>query len=155
MRGNPMRSKGFTVIELILVIAIAAILLAVAVPWFSNYLDTKTLQTSMRQIEADLRNVQQKSKATSVPYEVELVPGNTFYKIYSAPPGQSEQLIETKELSRGVKISGNTAAGNKIVYYQPTYTSETNGGTIDLVSPKGRYGQVTVTPTSGKITLSP
>jgi len=150
-----MRSKGFTVVELILVIAIAAILLAVAVPWFSNYLDYKALQTSMRQVEADLRNAQQKSKAASTPYEVKLAPGDTSYTIWAAPPSQPGQLIETKELSQGVKIADNTAANCKIVYYQPTYTSETNGGTITLVTPKGKYGQITVTPTSGKITLSP
>ncbi|MCR4432851.1 MAG: prepilin-type N-terminal cleavage/methylation domain-containing protein [Caldiserica bacterium] len=150
-----MRNKGFTLIELVLVIVIAAILLAVAVPWFSNYLDYKALQTAMRQVEADLRNAQQKSKAASVPYKVELAPGNTFYKIWAAPPGQAEQLIETKELPQGVKVSGNTATDYKIVYYQPTYTSETNGGVITFISPKGRTGQLTVTPTTGKISLSP
>lgn len=153
--GPSMKNKGFTLTELVIVMVIASILIAVAVPWFSNYLDYKALQTAMRQVEADLRNAQQKSKAASVPYKVELKPGNTFYKIWAAPSGQAEQLIETKELPQGIKISGNTAADYKIVYYQPTYQSETNGGVITFVSPRGRTGQLTVTPTTGKISLSP
>jgi len=145
-----MRKKGFTLIELVIVLAIAGILIAVAVPWFSRYLDSKALQTALRQVEADLRNAQQKAGATSISYKVTFTPGETKYSIY-----QQDQLLETKELQKGIMIQSNTATNNTIIFNPPPSEIPIQGGTITLISPKGSTGQVEVSSSTGKITVSP
>lgn len=150
-----MRKKGFGVIEVIIIIALIAIITAIAVPWYMNSLDHRRLRAAMSQVEADLRNAQQKSKAASIPYEVLFIPGDSFYRVFEHPADKTASLVEEISLPEGVKIYSNTAPGNKIVYFQPTYTSETTGGTITLQSPKGSRGQVVVAAITGRISLSP
>jgi len=148
-----MRRKGFALIELVVVLAIVAILGGIAVPLYQNYLDKSRLTVALRQVEADLRKAQAMAKSSGVNYEVLFIPGQSTYKIYEHPSTSLAKLKETIELPGGVKIYTNTAPANKIVYYSAYATSEVTGGTITFKSPKSKTGKVIVASITGRIRI--
>jgi len=152
--------RGFTALELIIVIALVAILMAVAIPWYLNYQDQQRLRVALSQVEADLRNAQVKSKSTSTPYDVVFnpnAPNNTYYSIYRHPESGLQTLVATVPIPGNVVISNITYQGNEpntITYYQPVFTKETDGGTITLRSPNGLAGRVVIAMITGRVATS-
>jgi type IV fimbrial biogenesis protein FimT len=54
--GVPSRTRGFTIVELMITIAVAAILLVIAVPSFNNIINTNRLNTAANAMVAALNN---------------------------------------------------------------------------------------------------
>lgn len=146
-RWSGAKLDGFTAIELIIVIAIAAIILAIAIPAYANYQDNQSLRSAVSQVESNLRNAQAKSKATSVQYEVRFSANSNTYFITPAPSG----------ITPTVMLPGNViaTAAVKITYWQPIQTVESSGGVIQLKTPRGAIGTITVLDATGLITTTP
>jgi prepilin-type N-terminal cleavage/methylation domain-containing protein len=146
------KSHGFTIIELIIVIAIVAILSAIAIPTYLNYQDRLGMQTLLSQVEADLRNSQQKAKATGSQYEVIFTSDlPTLYRILEHPSDTVAKMVAEIKLPNGFTIRSNSATNNTIIYYPAYQTSETNGGTITFRSPRGLTGTVIIATITGRI----
>ncbi len=146
-----MSEKGFGVIEIIIVVALIAIIIAIGLPLYWNYLDNRQLNSAVSQVEADLRQAQQKAKATNCAYEVLFIPSETVYRIYEHPADGLAQLIETKSLPGQVQIHANTAPANKIKYYPAFAQSETDGGEITFRSARGNLMKIVVATITGRI----
>ncbi|MCR4427796.1 MAG: prepilin-type N-terminal cleavage/methylation domain-containing protein [Caldiserica bacterium] len=141
-----MKQRGINLIEVMITIAILAILLAIGIPLFNNYIDGKKLDTALRQVEADLRKAQSLAKASGKSYTVDFTQNSSAYQIHNSSSVSAS-------LENGV-ISKNTVS----VTFNPAYsTSEitsSNTVTIVLKSPKGAERSVLVNP-AGKITITP
>ena len=149
------KPPGFTALELVIAIAIFAILLAIAIPLYSSFLDRQSLRVALSQLEADLRNVQQRAKASGLVLAVEFNPtDNTRYRIYDY---SSNKNIEYKNLPAGVSVSHTSMAGkrpyNTLVYYPAFSESETDGGTVYLRSSGNRLAKLVVATITGRIRL--
>ena len=121
-RWSGAKSYGFTAIELIIVIAIAAIIMAIAIPLYNNFSNNNKISTSISQIEADLRNAKQKATASGTIYQVSYFRDSTFYSV--SGNGSSVDV----PLNGGVMI---TSSGTISLY--PAYETsrkQTSSGTI-------------------------
>lgn len=148
-----MKKKGFTLIELVIVISIMAILTGIGIPTFQNLLDKNKLNSALNQVEADLRKAQTMAKASGADYEVLFIPDKNVYYIYEHRSTSTAKLKETITLPEVVKIYTNTAPDNKIVYYGAYATSETTGGTITFKTSRGNTGKVIVATITGRISI--
>lgn len=146
-----MKSRGFSLIELVIVLAIASILMGIGIPLSQNIIDKNKLTVVLNQVEADLRKAQATSKATGKNIEILFIPGQTIYYIFEHLSTSTPKLLEKIEIPGGVKIFTNTAPANKIIYFGAYSESEVTGGTITFKSPKGKLGKVIVASITGRI----
>ena len=115
------KEKGFTLIELMIVIAIIGILAAIAIPQFSAY--RKRSYNSAA--KADLRNLATAEEAYYVDY-------NTYLTSLSALTGASYAFMQSKNVevgvaggSRNYTITAFHSSGDK------TYSLSGPGGSVD------------------------
>lgn len=57
----PAQQKGFTLVELLLVVSLIAVMSSFLIPGFSNYINTQNIRQAQESIKSDLRTVQNKA----------------------------------------------------------------------------------------------
>ena len=78
---EPFRIKGFTIIEMCMVIVIVAILAGLAIPKFDAYYDIK-LGGTARKLMSDIRYAQRTAIAKHEDYGVDFDTTNHKYRVY-------------------------------------------------------------------------
>ncbi|MEA2338035.1 MAG: type pilus assembly protein PilA [Thermoanaerobaculia bacterium] len=173
MRPRNIASRGYSLIEILVVVAIIGIMSMVTVPAFMNYQRAASLKATMRSFTSDIRNCRQRAISRNSQVRLELDSSNT-YRFYEMPfsgtwgalngfsgtgPGSN-----AKQLDSGVTFSSNTLGdldsnSKKDLVFRPdgTVNLGTGTGTVTLQSPWKNIAQnqflVTVT-TSGKLTTA-
>ena len=95
---NP--KHGFSVLELVVALALIGILAAIALPGWSRLLPSYQLDGSVRQIQSELHNIKMRAAAENVKLQLGYIEGSSQYTI------QSEgKILATKPLSEGVVIT--------------------------------------------------
>jgi type IV fimbrial biogenesis protein FimT len=82
------RARGFTLIETMVVLTVAGIVIAIAVPAFSGYRESLALRQARSQLEADLRQARQLAITRRVPVVVR----------FGTPPATTDILQYTLHL---------------------------------------------------------
>ena len=78
-KGIPGRSKGVTVIELLIVLAIIAGLTAIAVPMYSHWRDNLEFRQAARDVVSMLREAKSRAISMNREHRVEFEPANRRY----------------------------------------------------------------------------
>ena len=150
------RTAGFTIIELLTVVAIAAILIAVAAPSFTEFLAKRRVEGTTSELVTDIQFA--RSEAVSHNAPVRMTFGTDCYVLHSGGVSLSATAVTctrtSKNLPTGVtEIKTVQLDPGRPVTIEPgtvaCFEFEPVRGTTDSGSPCGLGGTVNVRATSG------
>lgn len=136
---KPLRSAaGFTVLEVVVVISIAAILVGLSYTSWRGYTAKERLRFGIIAVASDLREAQERAKEARIQYTVTFTGTSSSYTIARSGGG----FIENARLPEGV-----TAAANDVVTFS-AFGQPDAAHTITIQNSTGS-GTVTVNATGG------
>ena len=147
-------ARGFTLIELIVVIALIAILTAIAVPSYQTFMVRSRLKGAARQVMSDLMNARMMAVSQNQKVKVHVENGGHTYEIWS--DANHDGAVDDNE---GVNISKDVQQD----YYDVTLSTTNDTifnprgaadafGTIQVTNPAG-FKNITVA-ISGRVAVS-
>jgi type IV fimbrial biogenesis protein FimT len=143
------KQLGFTLLELITVIAIAATLLAIAIPNINRYIQNYNLKTAARTLEGDIQSAKQKSIAESTNYTILFDVANNNYTINPTAITKNFNSFGNITLANTGNINNNTIT----LQSRGTADTTTNQDTITLNNKM--LSQASIQTTSmGKVNVS-
>ena len=139
-------NKGFTLMEMLIVVAIIAVLVAIAIPVFTNQLEKSREATDAANIRSAYAEVmacaltgetKEEAKKNGVDVTVDDANGNTYKKTVPAVQKQTGWQNKTITEIAGIEVSDtesseakNTITANKKSGWTITYTEKDNKCTI-------------------------
>lgn len=118
------RTSGFTLIEMMIVIAVAAVIAAIAIPSFMSMLPGMRLNGAARQVMTDLMAAR-----------MDAVKQNNKFRIFFNSPGTNQYQVLDDNNNNGVADAGEAITTKNI---QDNYSDVTFSSTNDpIFSPKG------------------
>jgi len=117
MRNRQKQLAGYTIIEMIIVLAIVAILTGILVPVLSNYLPNVQLNGAARNLMADLRLAQEKAITEQDQYALRFdTPSHGSYQIIHLQDSD-EEVDFTRDLPRNGRLTiDSSIADNQIIF---------------------------------------
>lgn len=128
-------AKGFSVIELVTVLAITGLLAAIALPNWHRLLKSYRLNNSARQVQSELHNLKSRAAAENIDYQLAYSQGAAGYTVQ-----RDSVAVVTKPLAEGTTI---TKAG--IINFTPRGTAVANS--VRLSDGQGACRLIVVAPT--------
>jgi prepilin-type N-terminal cleavage/methylation domain-containing protein len=111
------QQKGFTLIELIVVMGIMGILATIAVPTFQNYIRNQNLKTAARGITSDFFATREKALSENVRYRITFDQASNSYTIargtYSGTPYVDQQTKSMTSYAPSIQLNAD-----QVVYFQ-------------------------------------
>lgn len=145
--------KGFTLIELMCLIAVLAILTFIAIPDIIGTIDKWILDSTARQIVEDIRWTQNLAITECSSYNFDINTSNRTYRIRSAIIGNP--TIKTVEFNPCI-ISISSNFKNQDNYRRLSFSSTgipSQTGSIVLTSRKGNQVTITVAVGTGRVAI--
>jgi len=136
--------RGFTLIELIVVIALIAILTAIAVPSYQSFMVRSRLKGAARQVMSDVMNARMTAVSLNQKVKVHFEGDGHTYKIWSDANGDGDVTA-----SEGVNLTKDV---------RPNYHDVTlSTGNDPIFNPRGAASApetITVTNPAGSINIT-
>ncbi|MCM3904648.1 MAG: GspH/FimT family pseudopilin [Pyrinomonadaceae bacterium] len=126
---------GYSLIELVVAVALAGILAAIALPGWNKLLPSYHLDSSIRQFQSELHNIKMRAAVENVGFQLVYTNGAANYTIQ-----RDSAVLVTKPLPAGVVVTNAGA-----ISFSPRGTASANR--IRLRSSDGTCKQVVVSPT--------
>jgi type II secretion system protein H len=139
-----MSSRGFTLIELMIVIGIIGIVSAVTLFGWRGYQDNANLRTAVREVMSDIASCRQRSVSEGVNYCIQFTDGSPNYSINVSSCGAPTQTPQAKNLRNfgsGLTIRDTNFNSDQVIF-RPRGTSSL--GDINLINSKGSRATITI-----------
>lgn len=148
MQSDRTAMRGYTLIEILVVVAIIGIMSLVTVPQFVAYQQSSALKGAMRNFNADLRNCRQLAVGRYVQVRMEFSSANSYSFYYRTSPTAAWQTMP-QALLTVLRVSG--VSGNKKTLASPM--KFINSDFLDLNSPANGLPDI-IFNTDGTLTFS-
>src|SRR3989344_9074096 len=137
-----MNKKGFTIVEVLVVIGIIYLMAFVSIPLFNNYQKTTKLKSEARLLATNLRLTQQLAITEQNIYTFQLFPLNNNYQIINSA---SSEVVKDVTLDSEVTIATTTGLTSSAAQFNPTGAAiET--GFIYLINTKNQTSTIEIKP---------
>jgi prepilin-type N-terminal cleavage/methylation domain-containing protein len=147
------KAKGFSLMELMIVIGIIAILAAIAVPQYNIFTYNNALKSAARELAGDIQLIRQTAMSNNTTYTLNFV-NNTRYN-YCIPPGcippNGQPTIKDVTTFHPDITFAQNFAGNQITFNQRGTMAP--WGTITLTNFRQSTVTLTATPPAGRINV--
>jgi prepilin-type N-terminal cleavage/methylation domain-containing protein len=134
------KRKGFSLIEMLVVIAIIAILLSVAIPSWTQYRQNTDLKTAARGIASDIFNTKQRAVGEAVSYQIAFDQANNRYQIINTSTNDTTTR-NLSEFGSGIIITDVAFNGDTVDFYTRG-TAEV--GHLNLRNSRGSTATITM-----------
>jgi len=137
-----MTNKGFTLIEMMIVIGIIGIVSAVALSNWRGYQNNVNLKTAAREVMSDLASCKQRSVSEGIQYCMQFTDGLSNYSVNASScnaPTQT-QAKNITSFGSGLTISNTNFTLDQVIFF-PRGTS--SAGDINLTNSRGSSATIT------------
>ena len=141
------RNKGYTLIELMVVVGIVAILFGLSINGINNLIQWSKLNTAATLLSSELKNTQSRAFYEGVYYKLQFWPTLDRFRIYKQTELYKDIQLEDINLF-------NTNFTDDNLYFYPNGVPG-QGGTVTLKNKKGKVLYVIMTPVTARVRISP
>ncbi len=141
---------GFTLLEMLIVIALLGLMIALSAPSIGNSLSGLQLSTGTRRLSAILRNVRSNAIAEKKNYKVVFNPEEGSYTYQTNSGNKAVLLPAGIEIAKLVELDEDVS-GNAAIYFYPKGNS--SGGRIILTNEKEQVFRIDVEAVSGRVKI--
>ena len=141
------RNKGYTLIELMVVIGIISLLLGISINGINNLIQWSKLNTAATLLSSELKNTQSRAFYEGVYYKLQFWPTLDRFRIYKQTELYKDIQLEDINLF-------NTNFTDDNLYFYPNGVPG-QGGTVTLKNKKGKVLYVIMTPVTARVRISP
>ena len=142
--------RGVTLIEMILVVALAGIVTAIAMPRYGRSLERYRADAAARRVAADLNLAASRARAVSASQTVTFTPAADRYQIVGMADMDHSTAVHTVELGSGIYrarlVSATCGTDSDIIF---SGYGVPDSGAMIIVRSGSEQRMVTVDPDSG------
>jgi prepilin-type N-terminal cleavage/methylation domain-containing protein len=141
------RNKGYTLIELMVVVGIISLLLGLGINGLDYLIQWNRLNTAAALLSSELKNTQSRAFYEGVYYKLQFWPTLDRYRIYK----QSELIDDI--ILKDINLFNTNFTDNNLYFYPNGVPSM--GGTVTLKNRRGKILYVIMTPVTARVRVSP
>lgn len=152
MRARIIEKRGFGVIELVVALALLALMILIAMPGMLGYQNTSAMQTTARQFVSDLRAAQEQALSQTAQVDVVFTVSGAAVTGYTVQRGST--VLSTVVFSSSVHATSTWPAND--IAFTPTGAVTGPGATPALCidNQKGLTNTVSLTLATGRVALA-